>query len=171
VLPVNGWRISRHAAAAVKRIVNQTATTAKPASQQSSIAWSAACAGWASTLLTRLTGPSVVFLDAAKPKLLVLLGHLDEVSQALLELLRPLARRVDEGNADADVRWRKALKVLPGRLAGLERLEDVRRNLERLFVQDILQGGQYLFDYLPLLDQSPQPLLVRLGVSTLGLPH
>ena len=128
-------------------------------------------AGVGPPLLTRLTGPSVVFLDAAKPKLLVILRHPDEVSQALLELLRPLARRVDEGNADADVRWRKALKVLPGRLAGLERLEDVRRNLECLFVQDILQGGQYLFDYLPLLDQSPKPLLVRLGVSTLGLPH
>ena len=118
-----------------------------------------------------MTDPSVVFLDAAKPKLLVLLRHLDEVSQALLELLRPLACRVDEGNADADVRWRKALKVVPGCLAGLERLKDVRRNLEHLFVQDILQGGQYLFDYLLLLDQSPQPLLVRLGVSTLGIPH
>jgi hypothetical protein len=43
---------------------------------------------------------SVVLLDATEPKLPVLLGHLDEVSQTLRELLGPVTGGVYERDAD-----------------------------------------------------------------------
>jgi hypothetical protein len=48
---------------------------------------------------------SVVLLDATEPELPVLLGHLDEVSQTLRELLRSAAGGVYERNADPYVWW------------------------------------------------------------------
>ena len=45
-----------------------------------------------------------MLLNPAKPKHLILLRHLDEVSQSFLELLRAVTRSVDERNANPLVR-------------------------------------------------------------------
>lgn len=46
---------------------------------------------------------SIILLDAAESELLVLLRHLDEISQALFKLLRPAPSAVDKRDADPSV--------------------------------------------------------------------
>jgi hypothetical protein len=46
---------------------------------------------------------SIMLFDSPEPECLILLRHFDEVPQALLEFVRTFARRIDEGDADADV--------------------------------------------------------------------
>ena len=45
-----------------------------------------------------------MLLNPAEPKHLILLRHLDKVSQSLLEFLRAVTRPVDESNANPLVR-------------------------------------------------------------------
>lgn len=54
------------------------------------------------------------------PKLLVLFCLEDEVIQALLENIWPLARRINVGNANAQVSIGECLKIPPGVLVYLE---------------------------------------------------
>ena len=42
-----------------------------------------------------------MFLNSPKPKLLVLLGHLNEMGQSLPEFGWPFARAIDEADANA----------------------------------------------------------------------
>src|SRR4030042_4959551 len=79
-----------------------------------------------------LSSCSEILLNATKPKLLALLGHLDEAPQALLELLGSVAGRVYKRNADPYVWLRVPLKVFPGFLVCLDSIEDVLRYLKLL---------------------------------------
>ena len=61
----------------------------------------------------------------AEPELFVLLSHLKQVLEPLLEFPRPLSGAINIGNSDALIRVRIALKALPGLGVRLQGVKDV----------------------------------------------
>ena len=83
-----------------------------------------------------------MFLDAPKPVLFILLGHLNEVSQALFELSRSFASTFDETDPNPFVGVGKFPEVFPGFLVPFDFFQNILWDYEFL-VENIAQGFAY----------------------------
>src|SRR5438105_5704737 len=90
----------------------------------------------------------------------VLLRHLQKIVESLLEDLRPAPAGVDPTHTDSFVGRGETLEVAPGDGVLFQRAGNVARDL-RVFLADVLNGGESRLRHPPSLDESPHPFAVH----------
>src|SRR5437763_12081401 len=93
---------------------------------------------------------------------LVLLRHLQKIVEPLLEDFRPAPAGVNPTDTDSSVGGGETLEVAPGGGVLFQRAGNVARDL-RVFLADVLDGGESRLRHPPSLDESPHPFAVHVG--------